>query len=411
MAAFEFTALTDKGKQKKGVIEGDTAKQVRQQLREQGMTPLSVDAVVMKQKMGEPNKSSPFSFEFKRSVSISDLSLLTRQLATLCRSGLPLEESIKAVADQSEKSYQKSMMMAVRSRVIEGHTLADGFSQFPHVFDQLFRSMVSAGEKSGHLDEVLERLAEYIERRQEIRQKITLAMIYPISMMVIATLVVSGLLAFVVPKIVDQFTNMGADLPQLTKIMIVASNFVRGYWWAVAIVITLLVIGVKALLSHPGRLKVWHRWFLGFPVMGKVSRDLNTARFASTLSILNSSGVPLLDGLKIASQVMSNTHLKEIVSDAAAKVREGASLGRSLAQTKQFPPMMLHMINSGEQSGELDQMLERAAETQDKQFEAQIAISLGIFQPIMVLIMGGLVFTIVLAVLMPIMQMNELMAS
>ncbi len=407
MAAFEYVALSKDGKQKKGVIEGDTPKQVRQQLRDQGMTPLEVNSVVQKQTAGGGVKSPMFA----RSVSVSDLALLTRQLATLSRSGLPLEESLKAVADQCEKSYQKSMMMAVRSRVVEGHTLADGFAQFPHVFDELFRAMVAAGEKSGHIDDVLEQLADYAERRQELKQKITLALVYPVSMLVIAILVVSGLLSFVVPKIVEQFMHAGAELPRITQVMIGLSDFIRGYWWAVIVGIIALTILIKTLLSNPGRRKAYHKHLLGFPIIGRVNRDLNTARFASTLAILNSSGVPLLEGLKIAGDVMTNTYTRELVMEAAAKVREGASLARSLTQTKQFPPMMLHMITSGEKSGELDQMLKRAAETQDKQFEAQIAISMGIFQPVMVLVLGGLVFTIVLSILLPIMQMSQLMTQ
>lgn len=403
MAAFEYKALEKTGKQKKGVMEGDNARQVRQRLKEQGLIPVEVIETKSKQQ-----KSASQGLSFKRGISVNDLSLITRQLATLVQAGMPLEECLKAVAEQGEKAHIRSMMMGVRSKVIEGYPLAESFADYPHVFDELFCSMVAAGEKSGHLDTVLNRLADYAENRQKMRSKLQQAMIYPIMLTLIAIAVISFLLATVVPKIVDQFVQMGQGLPTVTEILLAASNFVVHWGLLVVIAVVLLIVGVKWLLTKPHLRLAWDKKILRLPVIGKVVRGLNTSRFARTLSICTSSAIPLLDGMKVAADVMSNQYFKQQVLEAADNVREGASLRISLEQTKLFPPMMLHMIASGEQSGELEQMLTRSADNQDRDFESLVNMALGIFEPLLIVFMAGIVLFIVVATLMPIIELNNL---
>ncbi|PQJ83095.1 type II secretion system inner membrane protein GspF [Aliivibrio sifiae] len=403
MAAFEYKALEKNGKQKKGVMEGDNGRQVRQRLKEQGLIPVEVIETKSKQQ-----KNASQGLSFKRGISVNDLSLITRQLATLVQAGMPLEECLKAVAEQGEKAHIRSMMMGVRSKVIEGYPLAESFGEYPHVFDDLFCSMVAAGEKSGHLDTVLNRLADYAENRQKMRSKLQQAMIYPIMLTLIAIAVISFLLATVVPKIVDQFVQMGQGLPTVTEILLAASNFVVHWGLLVVIAVVVLIVGVKWLLTKPHLRLAWDKKILRLPVIGKVVCGLNTSRFARTLSICTSSAIPLLDGMKVAADVMSNKYFKQQVLEAADNVREGASLRISLEQTKLFPPMMLHMIASGEQSGELEQMLTRSADNQDRDFESLVNMALGIFEPLLIVFMAGIVLFIVVATLMPIIELNNL---
>jgi general secretion pathway protein F len=403
MAAYAYKAIDNNGKNKSGVLEGDNARQIRQALREKDLIPLEVEQVVER----ERKSASGFGL-FKAKISASDLALLTRQLATLVEASLPIEEALLAVAEQCEKPRQKNMMMAVRSKVVEGHSLADAMNEFPHVFDQLFRAMVAAGEKSGHLDIVLNRLADYTEKRQQTRSQITQAMVYPMIMMFFAMAIVLLLLTVVVPKIVGQFDHMGQDLPTITKILIVISEWLQAYGLFLGLVIVLLAVALGRVLQQPVMKKRYHKFILGLPLLGKVSKGLNTARFARTLSILTSSAVPLLESMRISSDVLQNLYIKDAVKGAATNVKEGSSLRASLEQTKMFPPMMMHMIASGERSGELQQMLGRAADNQDRQFEALVGVSLKVFEPVLIVSMAGIVLFIVMAILQPILALNNM---
>ncbi len=407
MAAFEYKALNKKGKTQKGVIEGDNARQVRARLKEQGLMPVEVSETRQKAK----KQTEQAGLTFKRGISTPDLALITRQLATLVQSGMPLEECLKAVSEQSEKPRIRTMLLAVRSKVTEGYTLADSLADFPHIFDDLFRSMVSAGEKSGHLDAVLERLADYAENRQKMRSKLQQAMIYPVVLVVFAVGIVAFLLAAVVPKIVGQFVQMGQELPQSTQFLLASSDFIQNWGIQILVAMTVLVYLFKFALSKPNLRLSWDRKIVHMPMIGKISRGLNTSRFARTLSICTSSAIPILEGMKVAVDVMSNHYVKQQVLSATDNVREGASLRKSLEQTKLFPPMMLHMIASGEQSGELESMLTRAADSQDANFESTVNIALGIFTPALIALMAGLVLFIVMATLMPILEMNNLMSG
>jgi general secretion pathway protein F len=403
MSAFAYQALDAKGRRKEGMIEADSARQARQALRDQGLTPLALTEAVEQVRQQTQSRSW-----LQPRISTSELALLTRQLATLVAAALPIEEALKAVAQQTEKAKLSTLIAAVRTKVLEGHSLADGLSAFPSIFDQLYRAMVAAGEKSGHLDTVLDRLADYTEQRQQMKSKLLQAMIYPIILTLVAISVIAILLATVVPKVVEQFIHMKQQLPFSTRFLMAASDLVRDYglWFLLLTAIGLICWG--SWVKKPLNRRHYHAMLLRLPVIGRVSRGLNTARFARTLSILNSSAVPLLDGMRISGEVLSNDEAKIRVAEAAERVREGASLRASLEQTKLFPPMMLHMIASGERSGELDNMLERAADNQDREFESQVNIALSIFEPALVVSMAVIVLFIVLAILQPILQLNNM---
>lgn len=404
MAAFEYIALDGAGKQTKGVMEGDTPRQIRSLLRDKNLIPVEVEGVNKASKKG---KTSQQSASYRNKLSASDLALITRQIATLVKAAIPVEESIKAVAEQCEKKKQQTMLLGIRARVVEGHTMADALSEYPKVFSELYRSMVAAGEKSGHLELVLERLADYTESRQAISQKITGALVYPVILSIVSIAIVSFLLGYVVPQITESFVKSGQDLPWLTQALLNMSEFVQSWGFLTVGIIILLIIGLKKLLTKPNIRLVWDRWKLNAWIIGKVIRGLNAARFARTLAILNASSVPLLEGLKIAADVMSNAELRRAVKEAATRVSEGSGLKVSLQQCGYFPPMMLHMIASGESSGELEQMLDRAADNQETQFNNLVSVMMDMIGPLMILIMGGFVFAIVLAIMLPVFELSN----
>lgn len=402
MPAFEFTALDVNGREQKGLLEGDSPRQVRQQLRERQWTPLTV------QEVAEREAKAARRFSLRRGVAAGDLALLTRQLATLVRSGLPLEESVRAVSQQTEKARLKSMLLGVRSRVMEGHTLAAGFAEYPHVFPELYRATVAAGEQSGHLDVVLERLADYTESRQQLRQKIQLALFYPALLTLLAISVAVLLLTYVVPQVVEVFQNIGQELPWLTRALIALSDFMREYGLVLLVLLGLAVAGFAWLLRKPGPKRSWHRLLLRLPLVARLVRGLNTARFSRTFSILLASGVPVLEALRISAEVLDNLVMRDAVEEAASKVREGSSIYSALDKSRCFPPLTLHLIASGETSGRLEDMLERAAVSQEREIEVLVATLLGLFEPILIIVMGGLVLVIVLAILLPIFDLNQL---
>jgi general secretion pathway protein F len=320
-----------------------------------------------------------------------------------------LDESLQATAQQVKRPQVKSMLLEVRARVLEGHSLAYGFGEFPRVFNELFRSMVKAGEHAGFLGLVLERLADYTENSQYTQQKIKMAMLYPFILMGVALSVIMALMVFVVPKLIQMFQSQNADLPPLTVALIATSEFIQSYKFIVLIgLIVAAFAAFKYWLKEESRRKRYHAFLLKVPFIGELLRALDTARFASTLSVLIASGVPLLEGLKIAGAVVSNLRLRDATGQIAIAVQEGASLNKAMSETGVFPPMMVHMVASGETSGELESMLQRAANNQERELEMTLATVMGIFEPLMVVTMGGFVLMIVLAILMPIFQMNTL---
>lgn len=405
MGAFEYTALDSVGKEKKGVLEGDTPRQVRQQLRDKGWMPLDVQQASQRESRAQERRVS-----LRRGVSATDLALITRQLATLVRSGMPLEECLQAAAQQNEKARLKSMLLSVRSRVMEGHSLAAGLGDYPHVFPELYRTTVAAGEQSGHLEVVLERLADYSESRQQMQQKIQLALFYPALLTLVAIAVVIGLMTYVVPQVVQVFDNIGQELPWLTRTLISISDFLRAYGLWMLGLLVLTGFAFSWLLRNEGPKRRFHQLLLTLPLIGRLTRGINAARFARTFSIVTASGVPVLEGLRIAAQVMSNLPMKESVQDATRKVREGASIYGALEQGGYFPPMMVHLIASGESSGKLEEMLERAAINQEREIETLISAIMGLFEPMLILVMGAVVLIIVLAILLPIFNLNQLVS-
>lgn len=402
MGAFEYVALDKIGKQSKGLIEGDTAKHVRQILRDRQLLPVQVTEVAQK----EAHRQT--SFSVRKGISSGELAMLTRQLASLSQSGLPLEEALLAVAQQNEQQRTKSILLGVRSKVMEGHTLADGLGDFPQAFPELYRATVAAGEQSGHLDIVLERLADYTEARQELRQKITNALIYPIVLVVMSIGIISFMLATVVPRIVGVFENSAGELPALTRWLIATSDFLRGNWVWIIIGTAAVTYGIWWLLSKDGPREKYHQALLQMPIFGKLTRGINTARFTRTFSILAGSGVPILEALKISAEVIENLPMRHAVNEASLRVREGGSISKSLGQSKLFPPIMMHMIASGEAGGRLEEMLSRTADYQEREVDGLIATLLGILQPLLIVMMGAIVMVIVLAILQPIFEINNL---
>lgn len=404
MGAFEYVALDKAGREQKGVVEGDSPRQIRTQLRDKGLIPLNVEEVAQK----ESKKTGTGLRRMQRGISSTDLALITRQLATLTRSGLPLDEATATVARQTEKPRLKRLVLGVRSMIVEGHSLADGLGKFPHVFPDLYRATVSAGEQSGFLDAVLERLADYTENRQQLQQRMQLALFYPVILTIIAVLVVAGLLTYVVPEVVKVFDNTGQTLPLLTRMMIASSDFLREYMLLLIVGLVLSGMGLRYIFKQPKARRQLHEVLLRLPVVGKLVRGVNTARFARTLSILAASGVPVLDALRISGEVVSNIPMHEAIAEASLRVREGAALGRSLERSGYFPPITVNLISSGEVSGNLEEMLERAATNQERELETTIAMLMGMLEPLLILVMGGVVLIIVLAILLPIFDLNQL---
>lgn len=402
MAAFSYIALDNKGRQQKGVLEADSARQVRQLLREKQLAPLQVDA------MRSREAPQAGGFSLRRGLSARDLALVTRQLATLISAALPIEEALRAAAAQSRQPRIQSMLLAVRARVLEGHGLAAALAAFPAAFPELYRATVSAGEHAGHLGPVLEQLADYTEQRQQSRQKVQLALLYPTILMVTSLIIVGFLLGYVVPDVVRVFVDSGQTLPTLTRVMITLSELVKSWGWLVLILGVLLVLGFRRAVREEGMRRHWHRFLLRMPLIGGLIRATETARFASTLAILVRSGVPLVEALAIGTEVVVNRVIRHDVIQATQRVREGGSLSRALEASQQFPPMMLHMIASGERSGELDQMLARTARNQENDLAATIGLLVGLFEPFMLVFMGAVVLVIVLAILLPILSLNQL---
>lgn len=404
MGAFEYTALDAAGKERRGVLEGDTARHVRGQLREQQLLPVTVTEV----SANERQAARRTGLSLGGGISATDLSLLTRQLATLARAGLPLEEALLAVSQQSEKARVQKVLLGVRAKVMEGHTLAAGLGDFPRIFPEIYRATVSAGEQAGHLDAVLERLADYTENREVLRQKVLGAMLYPIALTVMCFVIISILLVYVVPKVTEVFDSYRAVLPLATRILIGVSDFIRvwGVWLVVGLVAAVW-LALRQLRQPATRSRV-DRLQLRLPIVGRISRGFNTARFTRTLSILTAASVPVLDALRIAGEVVTNLPMREAVTTATTRVREGAPIGRSLAASRLFPPMTIHLISSGESSGELEAMLERAAQSQERELDGLLTALVGLLGPLLIVGMGVFVIGIVFAMLLPIFQMNSL---
>ena len=404
MAAFEYVALDKQGREQKGILEGDSNRQVRQILRDRGLAPLSVGLTVDNSRHA---RFLPREW-FAASLKVKERALVTRQMATLIGAGLPVEEALLAVSKQSETPRVHKMLVAVRSKVMEGYSLANSLANYPSAFPGLYRATVAAGESAGHLDLVLNRLADFTETQQQARSRIQQALIYPVILFLLTLVILTGLLGYVVPDIVEVFADTGQQLPLLTRFIISLSDFVAHYGFLVLVGLLLLVIMAHRLLAMPSVRLAYDRRLLHVPIVSKLSRGINASQFSSTLAILSSSGVPLVEALRIAGEVLSNSWLKQKIAEATVNVSEGSSLNIALDQSGYFPPMMLHMIASGEASGELDDMLQKVSVYMQQDVEGLMSMLLSLFGPLMLILMGGAVFAIVMAILLPIINLNQL---
>lgn len=399
MPAFAYQALDANGKPQRGVLQGDTARAVRASLRERGLTPLEVTPAE------EAQAARGFG---RRGLGAAQLALFTRQLATLLGAGLPIDEALAALAEQGGEERARALTVGLRARVMEGAGLAAALADHPETFPEIYRASVAAGESSGRLDTVLERLADYAESRDALRQKVLAALAYPLLLLLVAVAVVVGLLNYVVPQIVGVFTNLHQALPWPTRALIGLSDVVRGYGGWLFLLLAALVGGAILALRRETVRAAWHRVSLRLPLVGRLTRAANTARAARTLALLTASAVPLLDALSIAAKVVPNLPMREALRRAALKVREGGGFARALGDSGYFPPVALRLIASGERSGELERMLEEAAKQQARELDRWLAVLTAVLGPAVILGVGAIVLFIVLAILLPIFDLNQL---
>jgi len=399
MPAFAYQALDQAGKTQRGVVQGDNARAVRAGLRERGLNPLEVSAL--------ESAAQPAGL-LRRGLSGAQLALLTRQLATLLKAGLPLDEALGALAEQNDDSRSRTLVVGLRSRVMEGASLATALADAPDSFPEIYRASIAAGEQSGRLDQVLARLADYSEARDALNQKVWAALAYPLLLSIVAVAIVAGLLAYVVPQIVGVFVQMHQSLPWPTRALIALSDFVKAWGWLLLIAIVAAAIGGRLALRAEQARRAWHRLLLRLPLIGRLTRAANTARCTRTLALLTASAVPLLDSLQIAAQVMPNLPMREAVKRAAVKVREGGSFSRALGDSGYFPPVALRLIASGERAGELERMLDEAANQEQRELDRWMTLLTAVLGPLVILLVGAMVLFIVLAILLPIFNLNQM---
>ena len=402
MAAFNFVALDGDGKQVRGLTEADSAKQARRTLRERGLNPVDVAEA------HAPGGSGAGTVRVPRRLSGNDRILFTQLLATLLDSGLPLDDALGAIAKQSSSKQLEALVSALRARVREGYSLEKSMGFFPAAFPEDYAATVGAGEQTRYLPLILRRMSDHLERQQEIQQKIKVASIYPAILIVVSLLVVGGLLTFVVPEVVKVFIDMDQQLPLVTRGLIAVSDFTASYGGTVLGALLAAGLAWRSLRRKPRVRRAMHRLALRIPLFGSLVVNNDGARFARTLSVLLSSGVNMVPALTICSRSASNLCIRELLEQASARVREGESLSAPLAEAGVFPPLLVHLISNGETSGEITKMLDTAAAAQERSVHTQIAVMLGLVEPLLILTMGAVVFIIVLGILLPIFDMNQL---
>lgn len=403
MAGFEYTALGATGREMRGVIEADTERHARALLRERGLMPLAVEGL----RASRPGREAS-ARTWRRGLSHSELALVTRQFATLVRAGLTIEECFNVLIEQAESTGTRTLLAAVRARILEGQSLSRGLAAFPSAFPPIYRAMIEAGEQSGRLGDVLERLADFTESRENLRNRVILAFIYPALVTTVALAVITLLLVYVVPQVTRVFANLGQTLPLATRILIALSDFMRASGWLWLIGIVAAIILVPVILRDPGRKRIFHARLLRLPLLGRLIRGVNAARFADTLGILTASGVPLLTSLQSAAAVVTNLPMRGAVEEALRRVREGGALAPALGAAKLFPPLVIHLIASGEATGRLDAMLTRAADAQTRELDNWIRGLTALLEPLLILAMGLIVLFVVVAILLPIFEMNQM---
>jgi general secretion pathway protein F len=404
MPAYRYEAIDLAGTISKGVINADNPRSARSDLRARGLVPMVMDVIV-----GQAAVSGHgYQRYFGDHLSTVELALFTRQLASLLEARLPLEQAFTALLEQAERPYMRDLIAAIRAEVMGGASLSDAMAQHPRDFADIYRALVASGEHIGQLSSVLSRLADFVERRNALVQKVRLAFTYPAIVTAVAFAIVIFLLTYVVPQIVSVFANTRQQLPFLTVAMLALSNFVRHWGWLLGLILVGAGMGARWALRDPVLKLRWHTWKLSAPIYGRFERSLNTSRFASTLAITISSGVPILRALQTSRDTLSNVAMRAQVEAATASVREGVGLARALSAHRHFPPMLIHMIRAGEVTGELPAMLNRAAQMQEQDLERRALTIAGLLEPALILAMGVVVLLIVLAVLMPIIEINQL---
>ena len=405
MPAYSFEALDDQGNARKGVIDADTAKAARSLLRGQSLVPLAVTAVG-----GNENEDTPVGSRTlwaSKVFNATNLAVWTRQLAGLVSSGLPLERALTALAEETEDLRQRNLVGALRAEVNAGSSFARALAQEPREFSDVYRAVIAAGEQGGDLGAVLERLADDLEERQALKSKLMGAALYPAIVTLIAVVIVIFLVSYVVPQVAGVFAGSNRTLPLLTRIMLGISEFVRSWgWWALALLV-LAGFGLKYALRSPAFRERFDAALLRLPVIGKLARGYNAARFASTLAMLSSAGVPILRALQAAGETLSNSAMRADAMDALVMVREGAPLATALAQKKRFPGLLSMFTRLGEQTGQLPVMLQRAARQLSLEVQRRSMALATILEPLLIVLMGLVVGVIVLAVLQPIIELNS----
>jgi len=403
MPAFRYEAVDPQGATSKGVLRADSPRAARSDLRARGLVPLAVELIA-----GEGLAGDRRAIRFGEKLSGGELALFTRQLSALLAADLPMEQAFDALMAQAERAYLRELTAMIRVDVMGGASLAEALAHHPRDFSDIYRALVSSGEHTGQLATVLSRLADYIESRNALVQKLRLAFTYPAIVTLVAFSIVIFLLTYVVPQVVSVFASNKQQLPWLTTVMLALSDFVQHWGWLVCLLLAAAGFSFRQGLRDPQRRLRWHRGLLRAPVIGRLQQSLNTSRFASTLAITINAGVPLLRALHISRDTVSNLAMRQQVDEAVSSVREGASLARALGEQKNFPPMLIHMIRAGEATGELPAMLERAAQMQAQDLERRALTFASLLEPALILLMGIVVLVIVLAVLMPIIEINQL---
>lgn len=399
MGAYQYQALKKNGSTSKGVIEADSERQARQLLREQGLIPTHIQTLAQQRVTKAKNK-----------ISAADLALMTRQLATLLAAGIPVEESLRGVSEQTEKDKVRELIIGIRAKVLEGYGLAQAMDQFPNAFPELYRATVGAGEQTGRLDAVLEKLADYTENQQQTRQKVQQALIYPLLMIIVSTAIICFLLTFVVPKIIEVFTSSGQTLPGMTLVLINFSQFIKEYGLYALGALVLIIFAFKKSLNNIKVKTAWHGLILKLPIVSYLVKTINVARYIHTFGILFAAGVSVLETMRVSASLITNVVMRKAFDTSTHRVREGSGIHEALRETRYISPMAIHLIASGEKSGQLSNMMERAASHLDNEVKRLIDTSLTLLEPMVILFMGAVVLFIVLATLLPIFSMEQLVA-
>ena len=403
MPDYAYVGLDTAGRERRGSVRADTPDAARAQLVSRK---LYVVAIEPRTEAGAAPLLSRGLFARKR-ISAKQVTLFTRQLATLIQVA-PLEEALRTLARQAEREEVRRVLGSVHEGVVEGRRLADAMAREPKSFPPLYRAMVAAGEGSGTLPQILERIAAYLERQALVRGKVLSTLAYPMVLAIVAAFVVFALMIFVVPKVVEQFEDVGQQLPLLTRIVIGLSNFLSNWWWALLILIAVGIFAAGRALREEGLRMKFDRALLRLPLIGRLIRDLHAARMARTLSTMIASRLPLLEGLRLTTETVHNRVLRAASADIAEAIRTGGSLSGALRRTGVFPPLLVYLAASGEASGRLELMLERAADYLEREFDAFTSTALSLLEPAIIIVMGAIVALIVLSILLPILQLDTL---